>query len=394
MGTTMSERPDTRIRVPFMDLSAIHDPMSERLLGAVRRVIESQQYILGSVVEAFESAFSAYLGGAPSCIGTSSGSSALRIALALLDLKGGDEVIVPAYTFMATASEVCHVGGTPRFIDVDDRSLNITPDGVLGALSERTRAVVPVHLFGRPVDVLRLRVALDEAGRQDVSIIEDAAQAIGARVGERMVGALADAACFSFFPAKNLGGLGDGGIVALSTDEAAEKAKALRAHGRTAPYFHPFLGWNARLDAMQAAILGEKLPFLDGWIEMRRENAARYRTLAVQSELDHCLRLPEADVGECFHAFNQYNLRVRACDRDALRDHLSKSGVSTAVYYPTPLPYQPCFAELGYQRGDFPTSEAAAQESLALPIYPGLTAEAQEYVVACLRDYFTSQSET
>ena len=388
----MSREQDTTTRVPFVDLAAIHDPISAELLAAVERVIKSQRFILGSEVEEFESAFSQYLGGTHACTGTSSGSSALRIALAVLDLTAGDEVIVPAYTYMATASEVICCGGEVRFLDVDDCSLNITPESVLEALAERTRAVIPVHLFGRPVDVRSLRSALDSAGRQDVTIIEDAAQAVGARVGEEMVGSLAEMGCFSFFPAKNLGCLGDGGMVAIRDASLAARAAALRAHGRTGPYLHQYLGWNAGLDAVQAAILGVKLPLLDDWIEARRENAARYRTLTHQAELEGFLRLPVGDVDTCFHSFNQFNLRVPADHRDALRNHLYQAGVATAVYYPTPLPSQPCFESLGHRVNEFPIAETASRESLAIPIFPGLKPADQEHVVAKIRDYFDNSA--
>ena len=390
----MSRQHDATTNVPFVDLAAIHDPIDDELRAAVDRVLASQRYVLGPEVTELEAAISQYLGDTHTCVGPSSGSSALRIAVATLDLKTGDEVIVPAYTYMATASEVIHCGGHVRFVDVDPCSLNIAPESVIDALSERTRAVIPVHLFGRPVDIGELRSSLDGAGREDVVIIEDAAQAVGARVGGKKVGALAEMGCFSFFPAKNLGCLGDGGLLAIKDANLATKAAALRTHGRTGPYFHEYLGWNARLDALQAAILLVKLPHLDGWIAARRGNAARYQSLADQAGLNIHLRLPVGDVGTCFHSFNQFNLRAPAEHREALRSHLSTVGVSTAVYYPTPLPYQPCFEPLGHGEGDFPNAEAAASESLAIPVYPGLTPHAQEYVIARIGEFFDTMSSS
>jgi len=368
--------------VPFVDLGAAQGPLRAELGEALLRVVDSRRFIAGTEVAALEQKVSDRLGGARACIGVSNGSDALLLALMGLEIGPGDEVVVPSYTFLATASAASLVGARPVFVDVDSQTLNVTPEAILEAVTDRTRAVIPVHLFGLPADVVGIRAALDSAGRQDIAIVEDAAQALGATWDGSPAGTLSKVACLSFFPTKNLGGLGDGGMITTCDDRLADLFRALRSHGRTAVYHHEWLGMNARLSTLQAAALLVLIEHLDKWLLSRQGNAVSYLSLFDESGLSSQLSLPSLDNEPAVHTFNQFNIRVDSSIRDSLRAHLTERGIGSAVYYPTPLPFQPCFEHLKHRVGEFPAAELASKESIALPIYPGLPTESQALVVS------------
>ncbi|MBN1946198.1 MAG: DegT/DnrJ/EryC1/StrS family aminotransferase [Bradymonadales bacterium] len=391
------------MNIPFVDLTPLYLEHRDEIHDALARVLDSQRFIMGPEVLAFEREMAAYLSPTESagsqageattasvaCMGTSSGTCSLLLSLMALDVGPNDEVIVPAYSFIATASTVRLCGARPVFVDVTPDSLNLDCEQVAEQLTEKTRAIIPVHLFGRPADMEALRNVLDSSGREDIAIIEDAAQALGASLSGRRLGTLSEFGCFSFFPSKNLGGFGDGGLVATPDPSLAERVRILRTHGGKDRYYNTRIGINGRLDALQAAILRTRLAHLDDWIAQRRQNAARYRLLFDQAGLLSQVQLPPDDGdGRFFHTYNSFNLRVPGGRRDALRAALEEHHIGTAVYYPTPLPHQPCFASLGNRWGQFPVAEQASAEILAIPIYPGLSVEAQEYVVHHIARFF------
>jgi dTDP-4-amino-4,6-dideoxygalactose transaminase len=311
-------------------------------------------------------------------VGMSSGTDALLAALMAIDLKPGDEVITTPYSFFATAGVVARLGGRTVFVDIDPATFNIDSRSVADRITSKTKAILPVHLFGRCADLDPLL----EAGRsRGIPVIEDAAQAIGARDAKgRQAGSVGAIGCFSFFPSKNLGAFGDGGMVVTRDAALDEKLRVLRVHGSKPKYYHRMVGGNFRLDALQAAVLRVKLKYLDEWTAARRRNADRYRALLAKAALD--VVVPRDEPG---HIYNQFVIRVQ--DRDGLRTHLKENGVETEIYYPVPLHLQECFRDLGYKEGDFPESEAAAKTSLALPIYPELTAEQQAWVIESIRTF-------
>lgn len=356
--------------VPLLDLKAQFATIEGEVREAIDRVLASQHFILGPEVEACEREVAAYCG-ARHGIGVSSGSDALLIALMALGIGPGDEVITSTYTFFATAGAVARLGARPVFVDIDADSFNLDPDAVARAVTPRTRAIIPVHLFGRCAEMGPIRAVAARAG---LAVIEDAAQAIGAEYAGRRAGQLGHMACFSFFPSKNLGAFGDGGMVVTDDDALAERLRVLRAHGSKPKYHHALIGGNFRLDAMQAAVVRVKLRHLDAWTAARQANAARYERLLAGIP---GLALPS--FGRHRHVINQYC--VRTLRRDHLLNGLKQRGIGTEVYYPVPLHMQECFAELGQPAGCLPVAEAAARESLALPIYPELS-EAQLAEVA------------
>jgi dTDP-4-amino-4,6-dideoxygalactose transaminase len=382
------------MRVPLLDLTAQYAPIRAEVLAAITRVCDSQQFILGAEVDAFERELAERLE-VRHAIGVSSGTDALLAALMALNIGPDDEVITPTYSFFATAGCVTRVGARPVLVDIDPVTFNMTADGFARAMTPRTKAVIPVHLFGQAVDMDPL---LAIARKQGIAVIEDACQAIGARDKGRLLGGLGDLGCFSFFPSKNLGAFGDGGLVTTNNDTLARRVRLLRNHGQHPKYHHAIVGGNFRLDALQAAVLRVKAPHLSAWTDARRANAARYERLFTEATTGATadasrLRLaspsPErtprgvislpAAQPQAFHIFNQYV--IRAGDRDGLRNHLTASGVGTEIYYPVPFHLQPCFASLGYARGAFPVAEAVAADSLALPIYGELTEAQQRHVV-------------
>lgn len=379
--------------VPLLDLKAQYARIRPEVDAAIARVVESQAFILGPEVDSFEQEVGAYCE-VDHAIGCGSGSDAILLALLALGVGAGDEVLCPAYTFFATAGSVARLGATPVFADIDPATYNVDLDHArrTARACRRLRALLPVHLFGRAADVEGFR----ELGRElGLPVVEDAAQAIGTRDAQgRRVGSASTAGCFSFFPSKNLGGYGDGGLVTTPDASLAERIRVLRVHGMEPKYEHPFVGINSRLDALQAAVLRVKLPHLDAWSDARRRNAEAYDAAfagagAAPSSVrlsagDLPLRTPLPPAPPATHIYNQYVIRVPAERRDALRAHLAEHGVGSEVYYPIGLHRQVCFAFLGYDPGSLPETEAAARETLALPVYPELTPAQREHVVGCV----------
>lgn len=372
------------IHVPLLDLKAQYAPLRDELLAAVGRVMDSQHFILGAEVEALEAEVGRYSQTAYA-VGCASGSDALLLALMALDVGPGCEVVTTPYSFFATASSIARLGATPRFVDIDPGTYNLDPALVEAAVNERTRACMPVHLYGQCAEMDALR---EICGRRGVALVEDAAQAIGAEDGGRRAGSMSAVGCFSFYPTKNLGGAGDGGMVTTNDEELARRLKTLRVHGGETKYLHSEVGVNSRLDALQAAVLRVKLPHLDAWSDARAAHAALYEELFTDAGLAEEVALPHARPG-ARHIYNQYVIRVGGEGRrDALIEHLRRAQVGTEVYYPVPLHLQECFRYLGYKEGDFPESERAARETLALPVYPELTDAQQRHVVESVRDFF------
>ena len=368
-----------RTPVKLLDLEAQYQPLRAEILAAITRVCDSQRFILGPEVDALERELAVHLG-ASHAIAVSSGTDALLAAFMSLGLGPGDEVITPTFSFFATAGCVARVGATPVFVDIDPVTFNLDPALVRRAVTTRTRAIVPVHLFGLSADMDPI---LDVARENNIPIIEDAAQAIGATYKSQRVGTIGTIGCFSFFPSKNLGAFGDGGLIATNDAALAGEIRLLRNHGAEPKYFHKRIGGNFRLDALQAAVLRVKLPHLERWTSMRQRNAERYQTLFASAGLTDRVVLPTAP-GDRRHIFNQYVIRVR--ERGRVRRFLDERGIGTEIYYPVPFHLQECFSSLGHRRGDFPHAEAAADTVLALPIYPELTLDQQSAVVAALAD--------
>jgi dTDP-4-amino-4,6-dideoxygalactose transaminase len=367
-------------RVPLLDLQAQYAPLREEILAAITRVCDSQRFIMGPEITAFEEEMARMLG-VRHAIGVSSGTDSLLLALMALDIKAGDEVVTSTYSFFATAGAVARLGAKPVLVDIDETTFNLDPEQLSAAITPRTKAILPVHLFGLGADMDPI---LDIAARASVPVIEDAAQAIGASYKSRLLGGLGAAGCFSFFPSKNLGAFGDAGLLTTNDDGFAKQARLLRTHGMEPRYYHHIVGANFRMDALQAAILRVKAPHLAEWTAKRRANATRYRMLFRDAGLLDRVTLP-TEPPDRWHIFNQFV--VRTADRDGLKAHLDERGIGTEIYYPVPFHLQPCFANLGHRRGDFPRAERAAADSLALPIYGELAAAQQEAVVSAIGDY-------
>ena len=389
--------------VPLLDLKAQYATIRDEIQEAIDRVIDSQYFILGPEVQALEEEVAAY----SQCgygIGVSSGTDALLVALMALNIGPGDEVITTPYTFFATAGSIARLGAKPVFVDIEPDTYNIDPSLIEAAITPRTRAIMPVHLFGQMADmdpIMRI------AKRHRLYVIEDAAQAIGAEYKGRRAGSIGHLGCFSFFPSKNLGGFGDGGMVVTNDPDLAQRVNILRKHGAQPKYHHKFVGGNFRLDAIQAAVLRVKLKYLDEWTAGRQRNADRYCALfdgrpmtndqrqtadGADSQTEALVVRPSSFVighpssVTTRHIYNQFV--IRCARRDELMTHLKAQGIGCEVYYPLPLHLQECFADLGYELGDFPASEHAAQETLALPIYPELTAEQQRTVVEAIVNFY------
>ena len=374
--------------VPLLDLKAQYRTLEPRIQEALRRVFDSQQFVLGEEVASLEQDLSRYLGGCES-VGVASGTDALLLTLMALEIGDGDEVITTPYSFFATAGAIHRAGARPVFVDIDPETYLIRPELVSRAVTSRTRAILPVHLFGQMADLDPL---LDLARKRGLAVIEDAAQSIGAtaRVEGRPTqsGTAGTFGCFSFFPTKNLGGAGDGGLVTTRDAELGERIRLLRRHGEESTYVHARVGLNSRLDALQAAVLRVKLPHLESWNAAREANAERYGHLFEEAGLlsdDGPVALPRARLG-ARHTYHQFVIRARR--RDELLAALKAAGIGCAVYYPIPLHLQRCFASLRYHRGDFPVSETASSSTLALPIFPELTESQQREVVAGIRDFY------
>jgi dTDP-4-amino-4,6-dideoxygalactose transaminase len=372
------------MKVPLLDLKAQYAALRDELRAAVDRVMESQAFILGAEVQALEEEVARYCG-TRHAIGCASGSDALLLALMALDIREGDEVITTPYSFFATASAITRLGARPIFVDIDPRTYNIEASRIERAITEHTRAIMPVHLYGQCSDMSAL---LEIGERHGIPLVEDAAQAIGAAERGRQAGSIGAIGCFSFYPTKNLGGAGDGGMLITNDDRLAERLRILRVHGESSKYHHRFVGINSRLDALQAAVLRVKLPHLDGWSDARAANAERYAQLFTDAGLSEELGLPFVRE-QVRHIFNQYIVRAGE-RRDALVAHLKRNGVGAEIYYPLPLHLQECFRFLGHASGDFPNAEQAARETLAIPVYPELRLEQQQYVVETIRRFYQS----
>jgi len=369
------------MQVPLLDLAPAYTPLRDELLAAIIRVCDSQRFILGPEVESLERELAAFLG-TRSTIGVSSGTDALIMALMAHEIGPGDEVITTTYSFFSTIEAIIRVGARPMLVDIDPQTYNLDPAAVVAAINPRTKAVIPVHLFGQSAELAPIVAAAAKSG---IAVIEDAAQALGALYRDRPVGTWGTVGCFSFFPSKNLGAFGDAGLVTAIDDEMTHRLALLRSHGMEPKYFHHVVGGNFRLDALQAAILRVKLPHLPAWSAARRQNAARYRALATAAGLTDVVTLPVEAAGRT-HIYNQFVVRVP--DRDRLRAHLQARGVGTEVYYPVPFHLQPCCAGLGYSQGAFPIAEAVAGDALALPVYGELSEQQQAWVVEGLRTFY------
>jgi len=379
--------PATRVAVPLLDLKAQYAPLRKEISAAVNEVFESQYFIGGPQIDGLEKELAAYCG-IKHAIGCSSGTDALLLSMWALGVGPGDEVITSPYTFFATVGSVARLGAHCKFVDIDPATYNLDVSKVKAAITSKTKAILPVHLYGQSVDMKPLN---EIACAHNLPVVEDAAQAIGTRdVDGRMVGGIGMVGCWSFFPSKNLGGAGDGGFIGTNDDALAHKIKVMRNHGMEPKYFHKLLGGNFRLDALQAAVLRIKLKHLDSWHEGRRKNAADYRKLFAAKHLPAgALTLPFERQGG-YHIYNQFILRVSAAKRDALVKHLQTSGIGCEIYYPVPCHLQECFAGEGWKVGDFPQSERAAKETLALPIYPELTAEQKACVVDTVCEFLAT----
>lgn len=369
--------------MPLLDLKAQHASLRDELRAAIERVMESQAFILGPEVEALETELASY-SRVKYAVGCASGSDALLLALMALDVGAGDEVITTPFSFFATASAIVRLGARPRFVDIEPRTFNLDAAQIEAAITERTRAIMPVHLYGQCADADALRAV---AARHGVPVVEDAAQAIGAEDRGRRAGSLGRVGCFSFYPTKNLGGAGDGGMLTTDDDQLAERLRTLRVHGGVSEYHHREVGLNSRLDSLQAAVLRVKLPHLERWSAARRARAEVYARLFGEAGLEGAVTPPFVKA-DARHIFHQYVIRVSAKSRDPLMTHLRERGVGTKVYYPVPLHLQECFRSLGYAAGDFPAAERAARETLALPMYPELTADQQHDVVDAVNHFY------
>lgn len=371
----------TTMRVPLLDLKGQYAAIRADVREAIDRVCDSQHFILGPEVSGLEEEVARFCG-SKHAVGMSSGTDALLAALMALGVKAGDEVVTTTYSFFATAGVVARLGAVPVFADIDPGTFNIDPAQVRAKVTSKTKAILPVHLYGRCAEMDPI---LEVARERGLPVVEDAAQAIGAVDARgRQAGTMGRMGCFSFFPSKNLGGFGDGGMVVTDDESAAESLRMMRMHGMKPKYVHRTVGGNFRLDALQAAVLRVKLKHLPKWTAARRSNADRYRRLFAEAGLGGTVVLPADAPG---HIYNQFVIRVPR--RDALRKHLELNGVGTEVYYPIPLHLQECFAGLGYRKGSLPHAERAAEETLALPIYPELTEEQQRIVVDEISRFFS-----
>ncbi len=368
------------MNVPLLDLRAQFRTIRGEVMAAVERVFESQHFILGPEVEAFERDAAEYCR-AKHAIGCGSGSDALLLALTALGVGPGDEVVTASFSFFATAGSIARLGARPVFVDISPDDFNVDPDLIERAITPRAKAILPVHLFGQCAEMDAIREVAD---RHNLPVVEDAAQAVGAGYRERRAGAMGAVGCFSFFPSKNLGGAGEGGLMTTDDDDLAEKLRLLRVHGMRPKYYHKVVGVNSRLDALQAAVLGVKLKYLDRWSDARRRNAEHYDKLFAESGVEE-VTTPAVRPNR-HHIFNQYT--IRCSRRDELMDFLKRRGVGSEIYYPAPLHLQECFAHLGYKPGDLPATERTSRECLSLPIYPELTEEMRRYVVEKIAEFY------
>jgi len=370
----------------FLDLKAQFATIREEVLAAVTHVMETQYFILGPEVKKFEEEIAGKLG-AKHAIACASGTDALILALMAAEIGPGDEVITTPFSFIATAGAIAHVGATPVFVDIDPSTFNIDPTKIAAAITPRTRAIMPVHLFGLPAD---LDPILEIARAQKLLVVEDAAQAIGSSYNDRFIGTIGDIGCFSFFPSKNLGGAGDGGLVTTNDAALAERLQMVHLHGSKKKYYHEVLGTNSRLDALQAAVLRVKLPHLDKWAAGRQNRADRYRKLFEETGLTSHITYPPAPGAKFHHVYNQFTIRTES--RDELKESLRLSGIPSEIYYPLCLHLQNAFKNLAYKPGDMPHSELASQQVLSLPVYPELSDAQQDQVVKGIEAFYGAQA--
>ena len=372
------------MNVPLLDLNAQYQTIRAELVAAVTAVCDEQGFILGPRVVDLEKALATYLGSAHA-IGCASGSDAILLALTAVGVGPGDEVVTVPFTFFATGGSISRLGATPVFVDILPDTFNLDPSKLDRAVTARTKAMVPVHLFGQCADMETIKAI---AAKKKIAVIEDACQAIGAARHGVKAGNLGDVGCFSFFPSKNLGGFGDGGLMTTNDPKLAESLAMLRVHGSKVRYVHELIGMNSRLDALQAAVLRVKLNYLDQWTKGRQRNAARYEQLFDAAKLEGRITLPVTETGNA-HVFNQYT--IRAQKRDELRAYLKDKGIGTEVYYPIPLHLQSCYKGLGHRKGAFPLSEQASEEALSLPVYAEITEDQQTYVVEEIRRFYSAR---
>jgi dTDP-4-amino-4,6-dideoxygalactose transaminase len=377
------------MKVPLLDLEAQHEPIRKDLLVAIEHVLNKNNFILGDEVYELENNIAAYCH-TRYAVGVSSGTDALLAALMALDIRAGDEVITTPLSFFATAGAIVRVGARPMFVDIDPKTYNLNPARLESAITERTRAIIPVHLYGQCADMESI---LQVAARHGLAVVEDAAQAIGAEYRDgRRAGSMGIAGCLSFFPSKNLGGLGDGGMVVTNNQEIADRIRVLRVQGAKPKYYHCIVGGNFRLDTLQAAVVGVKLNYLDRWTALRQKHAELYEQLWGDSGMGKRLGLclPQAVYRTAgtkhYHIYNQF--MIGAPNRDGLREYLKTKGIGTEVYYPLPLHLQDCLRFLGYREGDLPEAERACRDLLAIPIYPELSEQQQEFVVHSIYEYY------
>ena len=367
----------------FLDLRAQFASIREEVMAAVTRVMDSQYFILGPEVDHLEQEIAAKLG-AKHAVGCASGTDALILALMAAGIGPGHEVITTPFSFIATAGSIAWVGAKPVFVDIDPITFNLDPQKIAAVITPQTRAIMPVHLFGLPADMDSI---LEIARAHKLLVVEDAAQALGSRYGNHFAGTLGDFGCFSFFPSKNLGGAGDGGVITTNDAAVAERLRMLRMHGSKTKYFHEILGTNSRLDALQAAVLRVKLRHLDHWEKGREYRASRYRQLFESKGLAKFIALPPVPPAGYRHVYNQFT--IRAARRDELKESLRLGGIPTEIYYPLCLHLQRAFAHLGYRAGQFPIAEKASQEALSLPVYPELTDANQDLVVQSIANFYS-----
>lgn len=373
---------ESNMKVPLLDLSLQHKLLRGEIETAIAKVLDSGQFILGDEVKALEAEVAAYCE-TKYAIGCASGSDALLLALMALDVKPGDEVITTPYSFFATVSAITRLGATPVFVDIEPKTFNLDLSEVEAKITDKTKAIQPVHLYGQCVAMHEL---FEICQKYSIPIVEDAAQAIGAEDAGRRAGSMSEIGCFSFYPSKNLGGMGDGGMMTTNDEALAHKLFALRNHGMAVRYYHQWVGINSRLDGFQGAILRIKLKHLDNWTTKRKENADRYRKLFIEQNLTDFIHLP-LERSDVRHIYNQFVIRVPE-KRDELRQFLTDNEIGTDIYYPVSLHLQECFKYLGYKEGDFPESEKASRETLAIPIFPEMTEDQQEYVVEKIAKFF------
>jgi dTDP-4-amino-4,6-dideoxygalactose transaminase len=370
----------------FLDLRAQFAAIRDEVMAAVTRVMESQYFILGPEVDHLEQEMAAKLG-AKHAVGCASGTDALILALLAAQIGPGHEVITTPFSFVATAGSIADVGAKPVFVDIDPVTFNIDPNKIEAAITPQTRAIMPVHLFGQPADMDPI---LELAKAHQLLVVEDAAQAIGSRYRDRFIGTFGDFGCFSFFPSKNLGGAGDGGLITTNDAALAERLRMLRMHGSKTKYFHELLGTNSRLDALQAAVLRVKLRYLDGWETGRQHRATRYRRLFEEKNLGDLVTVPPVPPASDHHVYNQFT--IRAHRRDQLKESLRLAGIPTEIYYPLCLHLQQAFSYLGYYATQMPISEQACQEVLSLPVYPELSDAHQDLVVQAIADFYAQKN--